>query len=312
MTTIPNYALYGDRGAEAGAPAWLGMVHFERIHERSSLYQYDIAPHIHEGLIQLLVVTRGGGSVFIDDRRWPIAPGTLIVIPTRHVHGFRFTPDIDGPVVTAAQGALESIAAVTAPDLLALMRRPLVLAVPDGTRHADALMPLLEAIEREARVQAGDTATAGYALLMTVFVQIARLAQALAPSSGADDAARTRRAASVERFRALVDAHFREHRPVEAYAAELGLSAGHLSRLCKEVLGRSSLDVINARLVHEAERELVYSILGVKQIAGLLGFADDAYFTRFFRKHTGCTPTAFRAAARQRLAPAAAAEPAIS
>ena len=53
----------------------------------------------------------------------------------------------------------------------------------------------------------------------------------------------------------------------------------------------------------EAERELVYSTLAVKQIAGLLGFADEAYFGRFFRKHTGATPTDFRAAARARLAP---------
>jgi AraC family transcriptional regulator, transcriptional activator of pobA len=61
--------------------------------------------------------------------------------------------------------------------------------------------------------------------------------------------------------------------------------------------------VINARVVHEAERELVYSILGIKQIAGLLGFSDDAYFGRFFRKQTGRTPTEFREAARLSLAP---------
>ena len=41
----------------------------------------------------------------------------------------------------------------------------------------------------------------------------------------------------------------------------------------------------------------------LKQIAGWLGFADEAYFGRFFRKHTGATPTDFRAAARARLAP---------
>ena len=83
----------------------------------------------------------------------------------------------------------------------------------------------------------------------------------------------------------------------------MGLSAGQVSRLCREASGLSSLDVINARVVHEAERELVYSTLGIKQIAGLLGFSDDAYFVRFFRKQTGTTPTEFRQAARQRLAP---------
>jgi AraC family transcriptional regulator, transcriptional activator of pobA len=85
----------------------------------------------------------------------------------------------------------------------------------------------------------------------------------------------------------------------------VGLSAGQLSRLCREALGLSSLDVVNARVVHEAERELVYSTLGIKQIAAVLGFEDDAYFGRFFRKQTGRTPSEFRQAARLRLAPEA-------
>lgn len=302
-SSIPNYALYGDEGR----PAWLGMVHFERIHERSSLYQFDIEPHIHDGLLQLLYITRGGGTVFIDGISWPLGPQSLIVIPSRHVHGFHFSPDIDGPVVTAAQSALESIARVAAPDLLPYVQQPRVLDASDSARHVDALMPLFEAIEREARVHAPGDFAAGNALLLAIVVQIARIATALPARDGADAAARSRKSAQVERFRALVDARFREHLPVEGYAAEMGLTAGHLSRLCREVLGRSAMDVINARHVHEAERELVYSILGVKQIAGLLGFADDAYFGRFFRKHTGMTPTQFRQAARMNLAPKVAA-----
>jgi AraC family transcriptional regulator, transcriptional activator of pobA len=298
-TSIPNYSLYGNDAQ----PAWLGMVHFERIHERSSLYHYDIEPHFHDGLMQLLYVTSGGGTVTIDAATWPVQPQTLIVIPARHVHGFHFTPDIDGPVVTAAQRPLESIAEVAAHDLVPHIRRPLVLGVSGSARYVDALVPLFDCIERETRVHASGEIAAGTALLMAVFVQIARLVTALHPPEGADAAARSRKAAQVERFRALVDRHFREHLPVERYSAQLGLTPGHLSRLCREVLGLSSMDVINARVVHEAERELVYSILGVKQIAGLLGFADDAYFGRFFRKQTGRTPTEFRQAARQRLAP---------
>ena len=307
-TTIPNYALYGDEGR----PNWLGLVHFERIHQRSSLYEFDIDPHIHDGLIQVLYVTAGGGTVFIDGISWQLAARTLIVIPSRHVHGFHFSSDIDGPVVTAAQTAIESIAAVAAPDLVPYMRRPLVLGVAESARHVDALMPLFEAIERETRVHAPGDYAAGNALLMAVFVQIARIAAALGTHEDAEAMARSRKSAQVERFRALVDAHFRAHHPVEHYAAQMGLTAGHLSRLCREVLGQSSLDVINARLIHEAERELVYSILGVKQIAGLLGFADDAYFGRFFRKHNGLTPTQFRHAARLRLAPEAASPRAAS
>ena len=55
-------------------------------------------------------------------------------------------------------------------------------------------------------------------------------------------------------------------------------------------------------VLHEAPRELAYSSLSIKQIAAELGFDDDAYIGRFFKKQTGHRPTAFRALARRRLA----------
>ena len=46
----------------------------------------------------------------------------------------------------------------------------------------------------------------------------------------------------------------------------------------------------------------MYSSLSVKQIAATLGFEDEAYFGRFFKKHTGQRPSDFRAQARRQLA----------
>jgi len=293
---VPNFALYGD----AADPDWQAIVHFERITERSSAYNWEIRPHVHDSMIQVLFVRSGGGEAFIDGSKWPVRPRTLIVAPARSVHGFHFLPDTDGPVVTVAQRPLESLAGTAAPELLDTLRRPAVIAVDESSRHADALMPLFDAIAREAQVHAPGQVAAGMALMVALFVQIARIGT-LAP---ADGGARSRKAAQIERFRALVDAGFRERKGVDAYAAAMGVSAGQLTRLCRELLGMSSLDVINGRVLHEAQRELIYSSLGIKQIAAELGFEDEAYFGRFFRKQTGLRPTEFRLHARRRLAEA--------
>ena len=85
---------------------------------------------------------------------------------------------------------------------------------------------------------------------------------------------------------------------MDDYARDLGLSAGPLGRLCRGLLGMSPMEVLNARIVHEAQRELVYSTLSVKQVAAELGYEDEAYFGRFFKKHTGLRPTEFRQMAR--------------
>lgn len=291
--SIPNYALYG---TQAEVP-WAEMVHFEWIPERSGVHNFDIAPHVHDALVQVLYITKSGGEVLMDGERRAMAAPCLVVIPSRVVHGFRFERDVEGPVITAAQRPLETLAAAASPALLATLRRPAVIAVPAGSRHAEALMPLFLAIERESRAGAAGGLAAGMPLLVALIVQIARLGEEGAGEGGA----RTRKAALIERLRVLVDAHFREHLPVEHYSGKLGMSASQLGRLCREVLGMSTLDLINARLIHEAQRELVYSTLSVKQIAGLLGFDDEAYFGRFFRKNVGHRPTEFRDIARQRL-----------
>jgi AraC family transcriptional activator of pobA len=296
VTSVPNYALYGTEAQ----PAWADLVHFEWIPERSALHDFDIAPHVHDALIQVLYVTHGGGEALMDGERWVLQPPCLVIVPARVVHGFHFARDIDGPVVTAAQRPLESLAALAAPDLLPLLRRPAVLHVADDNRHAGALMPLFEAIRRESRLHSSGQVAAGMALLLALLVQAARIDTAVAPSGSA---ARSRKAAQVERLRAMIDAHFRERVPVEHYAQQLGLSVSQLGRLCRQVLGMSTLDVVNARVVHEAQRELVYSTLSVKQVAAVLGFDDEAYFGRFFRKQTGHRPTEFRDMARRRLAP---------
>lgn len=297
MTSVPRFALYGTDQASA----WADLVHIERVPERSSRFNWEIDPHVHEGLLQLLYIVEAseGGEALIDGRRWPIEPPCLIVVPAGAVHGFHFRSDTDGPVITAAQRPLESLVASIAPELLAHIRKPVVFRVDPENRFADGLRPLFEAIEREWRYAATGQLAAGMSLLAALFVQIARTSET--PAAASTDA-RSRKAAQIEQFRRLVDQRFREERSVEIYARELGMSAGHLGRLCRDTLGMSPQDVVNARVVHEARRELVYSSLSIKQIAAVLGFQDEAYFGRFFRKHTGQRPTEFRQTAWAHLA----------
>ncbi len=222
--------------------------------------------------------------MLINDARYHVNSPALILVPAQNVHAFRFSPSIDGPVVTASQKSLESMAAVVMPELVSVLRKPAVLQLDESSRHAEALMPLFLGIEREWRVHAVGQVAAGMSLVVALLVQVARLSNVLEPTPMAHN---SRKAQQIEKFRALVDTHFRERRPIDDYANEMGLTAGHLTRLCREVLNVSSQDVVNARILHEAQRELVYSTDGIKQIANLVGFVDEAYFTRFFASTQG-------------------------
>ena len=98
----------------------------------------------------------------------------------------------------------------------------------------------------------------------------------------------------LRRFRQLLEIHHLKHWPVKRYARELGLSESSLNRLCSNLGGSTAFGVVQQRLVLEARRRLVYVAGPVAMIASELGFKDPAYFCRFFRRHTGVSPTEFR------------------
>lgn len=287
---IPRYDLYGDQAQ----PGWHNSFDFEWIPQRSRPYNWNIEPHVHESFIQVLYLTQGSVEMALNNAQLQLSAPCLLVVPAQNVHGFHFSPDVDGPVVTAAQRPLESLAGILMPELLQTLRKPVAINLTGSDREAEALLPLFLAIERESRMHAMGQVAAGMSLLMALLVHVARISIAHPVPSPARG---LRKNQQIDKYRSLVDENFKSRLPLSDYAQQLGVTTGQLSRLCREVLGISGLDVINARIIHEAQRDLVYGTSSIKQQADLLGFKDEAYFCRFFRKHTGLTPLQFRSQA---------------
>ena len=287
---IPSYALYGDEEE----PGWQNSLFLEMIPQRARPYQFSIRPHTHGSLIQILLLTRGSVEAVVDQAKVKMEAPCLLVIPAGTVHGWKFTDDVDGPIVTAAQRPLESLADLLMPALLQTLRTPSILDLSTVQLVRDELLGTFSLVEREVKRHDMGHVTAGLALLVSLIVQIARLQQHLASTPLRTASRKTEQ---VEKFKALVEEHFKEHWEIQKYAASLGVTAGQLTRLCREALGMTSLQVIHSRLANEAQRDLVYTANSIRQLADRLGFEDEAYFSRFFRKQTGLTPRQFRALA---------------
>lgn len=97
-------------------------------------------------------------------------------------------------------------------------------------------------------------------------------------------------AAIVHRFLHAVELHLREHWTTTQYASEVGVSADQLNAALRRATGRSARALIHERLVLEAEALLDNSRLQIREIAEELGFSDAAYFSRFYKRHTGGSP----------------------
>ncbi|UYQ92981.1 helix-turn-helix transcriptional regulator [Chitinophaga horti] len=98
----------------------------------------------------------------------------------------------------------------------------------------------------------------------------------------------------VLQLRHILEQHFRKEHQAAFYADAVALTPKRLSEITKDAVGKTVTEMLHDRLVLEAKRQLAYSQRSVKEICYELGFEDPAYFSRFFRNHTGYSPHDFR------------------
>ena len=212
----------------------------------------------------------------------------MLSVPALVPHGFRFKPGIDGSVFTVLQAQLTQVLAA-APALPPRLLQPRVIAL-----HGDAATSIERAVGRLKAEFVGtpSLARAGH---RRGPVRAAGGTGARHPRLEAQRALRGSRAAMhLERYRELVDASYRTQPSLSLLAQQLGITSTQLNRVCRQLTGRSALALLHARVLLEAQRDLAYTTLSIKQVALGLGFGDAGYFTRFFQRLSGRTPTQWR------------------
>lgn len=104
----------------------------------------------------------------------------------------------------------------------------------------------------------------------------------------------TRKQDITRRFMKLLIKHYKEERSVQFYAGQLAITPRYLTQTVKEVAGKTAGDLIDEMVITEAMillNDLVYSI---GQVAVLLQFSDQFFFSKFFKNKTGLTPSEYR------------------
>lgn len=99
---------------------------------------------------------------------------------------------------------------------------------------------------------------------------------------------------SLLNFNSLLEKHFRKEKGIVFYAEKLSVSAKVLTNATQHMLGKTPKQLIDERVLLEAKRLLVHSNNPVKTIGFFLGFDEPTNFNKFFKKHSGQTPAAFR------------------
>ncbi len=96
-----------------------------------------------------------------------------------------------------------------------------------------------------------------------------------------------------KRFENILEIHFHIRHDVEFYTDALNVTQATLNRRLKKELGKTTSTLIQERVAIEARRKLSSGQTSIKEVAFMLGFGDQLYFSRFFKKHFGVSPSEY-------------------
>ena len=95
-------------------------------------------------------------------------------------------------------------------------------------------------------------------------------------------------------FMGVLARHYMQQRSVGFYAGQLNLTPKYLTTIIRKTSGRTAVQWIDDYVVLEAKNLLKYSTMSIQEISYYLNFPNQSFFGKYFKNHTGMTPTAYR------------------
>jgi AraC-like DNA-binding protein len=256
--------------------------------------------HAHgHRFFEMIYVARGRGTHRLGARRIAVQPGDLFVVAPGEAHDARSMQVTDawlvlftGDALQAGHSEADAFVALPGELLLLSFLRPRGAAAGHLRVRAEdraGFVDLLTGLQRELASRELGFAEAARARLTLVLVEAARLA---APLLGRVTVAHRPLVADVLRF---VEARYMRPISLVDVARAVGKSPAYLTDVVRRETGRSVLAWVIERRMADARQRLIETEASIAEIAEALGYSDESWFARQFKKAHRVTPTQFRA-----------------
>ena len=223
----------------------------------------------------VLVLKKGRGEHQIDFISYPVSDYSVFFMRPGQVHQ-----------LTLKNGCTGFLMEFT--DTFKVNNKPFYQLNADGFKR---LYSILTDIFQEYSTKQERYQEVIYSSLNIFFIELLRQSRDPQPLSAGSSEYRQER---LEELQALIETHISTHKQVADYAEKLNLSGYQLNAITRATLGKTCSEVITDHIILEAKRQLLATTSQINQIAWDLGYEDVSYFIRFFKKHTGHSPEAFR------------------
>jgi AraC family transcriptional regulator, transcriptional activator of pobA len=263
-------------------------IYANRLSDHIQKHHFIQHPHKHD-FYACIIFTRGSGEHEIDFIKYHIKPGNVFFLRPGQMHNWRFSSEPDGFIffhtrefydVNFQNRQLQDY-----PFYSSYYNAPALKVSIEKLKDIHSYFDLLLTEFNKAMPLRQNKLAS---LVDLIYVDLFRLYP-----SNTTAIAKQGYLQKLKILEALVDKHFKIKKSRADYAVLMNMSGKHLNRIVKETLDKTVSDIIADRIILEAKRLLALKKYSAAQIADELGFTDQSYFSRFFKKHTNLTPLEF-------------------
>ena len=241
----------------------------------------------------IALCTEGTGKIGIDLREYEIKKNTLIVIqPKNFIYLSNYSDDFKCSAVACSNHVVEDVLPKLTEILPLLMHHRTEPVSYLSEEDACNILNFYDFLRKKLR--GPKTPFLKQKVMCMLQAALYEMMDINLQHSTGIETQRTRKEEIMAKFILAVSEHFREERQVAYYAHKLFITPKHLSSVVKELSGRTAGDWIENYVVMEAKVLLKTTDRTIQEIAVYLNFANQSFFGKYFKHHTGMSPTAYR------------------
>lgn len=242
----------------------------------------------------LALCTHGYASYTVDTVNRRVAQGDIIIVNNGQVIGdFSLSDDCQGIAIMISEEFMQSIIAqVHELSQLFLFSRshPVFHLQP---YQQESILQYCKMIGHKVRDISHHFRRDTVRSLMTTMIY--DVSNVIYHLQGEGSRRQTRGEAIFASFIQLVEQNYRHERRVGGYALQLGITPKYLSETIKAVSKRTPNDWIDNYVVMALRVQLRTSTKSIKEIAQEMHFPNQSFLGKYFKQHTGISPSQFRA-----------------
>lgn len=263
------------------------------VFDNESRFEKDDVFPIRIDALVIALVTSGSGKIGIDLREYELKKNTLIVIqPRNYIYLSNYSDDFRCEAVACSGHVVEDVLPKLT-DLLPLLMHHRMEPVTQLTQEeADGLNHFYNFLR--VKFRGPRTPFLKQKALCMLQAALYEMMDINTKNASQDTTARTRKEEIMAKFILAVSENFRLNRQVAFYAHKLFITPKHLSSVVKEISGRTAGDWIENYVIMEAKVLLKTTDMTIQEIAVYLNFANQSFFGKYFKHHTGVSPTSYR------------------